>query len=225
MLAQTAPEVRGATWPNSPAHRGKVCGAFAPIGVRCRALARKRGIHTFLKGIRPTGIALCVLLSAIAGAASAGDLAASTGESTIPFALESIAGTRLRLADHSDRVVLIHFFATWCEPCRAEVSALQRLTVRYAQQPVTVLAIDVGEVGSRVRHFFDALPVSFPILLDEDRAVAKSWQVSTLPTTFVLNWALEPRFIVEGDFDWDGPEVDAKLNALLANGPPGRPAD
>lgn len=86
---------------------------------------------------------------------------------------------------------------------------------------MTVLAIDVGEVGDRVRRFFDALPVNFRVLLDEDRAVAKTWQVSTLPTTFIVDPALIPRFAVEGDFDWDRPEADDKIEALLAADPAG----
>ena len=97
-----------------------------------------------------------------------------------------MAGERISLAAHGERVVLVHFFATWCEPCRAEMAALQRLAHRFAQRPFAILAVDVGEVDSRVRRFFESVPVTFPILLDRDKAVTKAWQVSTLPTTFVL---------------------------------------
>jgi hypothetical protein len=44
---------------------------------------------------------------------------------------------------------------------------------------------------------------TFPILLDRDRAVAKAWNVATLPTTFVLDGSLQPKFVVEADFAWD----------------------
>lgn len=119
------------------------------------------------------------------------------------------------LSTFTDRVVLVHFFATWCEPCRAEMAALRRLAARFADKPVTILAISVAEVDARVRHFFEAEPVNFPILLDRDRAVSRAWQVSILPTTFVLDRSLKPRFIVEGDFDWDREESDQRLSALV----------
>jgi thiol-disulfide isomerase/thioredoxin len=79
------------------------------------------------------------------------------------FTLDSLAGERVSLAAHGDRVVLVHFFATWCEPCRAEMAALQRLADRFAQRPFAILAVDVGEVDSRVRKFFESVPVTFPI--------------------------------------------------------------
>jgi hypothetical protein len=47
------------------------------------------------------------------------------------------------------------------------------------------------------------MPLSFPILLDRDRAVAKIWGVQTLPSTFVLNRELKPRLMAEGEFEWD----------------------
>ncbi len=55
----------------------------------------------------------------------------------------------------------------------------------------------------RVRNFVEKLPVNFPVLLDRDRSVAKAWNVSALPTTFILDRNLKPRLFVERDYDWD----------------------
>lgn len=130
------------------------------------------------------------------------------------FALDSLASEHISLSTYSGHVVLVHFFATWCEPCRPEMAALQRLATRFADQPVAIIAISAGETAARVRRFFEAEPVSFPILLDRDRAVSRAWNVSTLPTTFVLDRSLKPRLMVEGDHDWDGAEAEQKLSAL-----------
>jgi thiol-disulfide isomerase/thioredoxin len=83
------------------------------------------------------------------------------------------------------------FFCNWCEPCREELPALNRLSAR-ANGSVKVFAISVAEVDLRVRRFIQTVPVDFSILLDRDRAVAKAWKVSTLPTTFVLDTDLSP---------------------------------
>lgn len=78
-----------------------------------------------------------------------------------------------------------------------------------------VLAVSVDEVDLRVRHFIQTMPISFPIILDHDRAVAKAWKVSTLPTTFVLDADLRPRLVVKADYAWD--RVDpATLPDMLA---------
>ena len=118
------------------------------------------------------------------------------------LSLPNTAGADVALEAARGHVVLVHFFATWCEPCREDLPALNRLAAR-AGGSVNVLAIAVADADQRVQRFFATTPVDFPVLLDRDRAVAKAWQVATLPTTFVLDAGLRPRFVVETDYAWD----------------------
>ena len=118
--------------------------------------------------------------------ATAAELQRWSGGGQPSFSLPTIAGAAAALEAARGHVVLVHFFATWCEPCREELPALNRLAAR-AGGDVTVLAIAVADADRSVQRFFAATPVDFPILLDRDRAVAKAWNVATLPTTFVLD--------------------------------------
>ncbi|MDB5617151.1 TlpA disulfide reductase family protein [Tardiphaga sp.] len=123
-------------------------------------------------------------------------------ETTRPdFSLQDLTGRDVALRDFAGRTVLVHFFATWCEPCREELPALTRLLER--SPGVAVLAISVAENGQRVGRFFQQTPVGFPVLLDVERKVAKSWGVTALPTTYVLDAAMRPRLMVEADYAWD----------------------
>ena len=68
--------------------------------------------------------------------------------------------------------------------------------------------------------FLQSTPVGFPVLLDRDRAVAKSWKVSMLPTTFVLDSGLKPRLVVETDYAWDNIDPKDLIDAMsAAHGP------
>jgi thiol-disulfide isomerase/thioredoxin len=154
-----------------------------------------------------------------AGQAGATELRVWSEGEREPFALDSLARGQVSLLGQRGRVVLVHFFATWCEPCRDEMVSLQRLAGRFAPEHLGILAINVGEPDSRVRRFFDSLPVDFPILLDRDKTVTKAWQVATLPTTFVLDRTLTPRFRVEGDLDWAAADANEKLAALIDDQP------
>jgi len=111
--------------------------------------------------------------------------------------------------------VLVHFFATGCEPCRTELTALRQLHNRMRDKPFTVVGVNAGEVESHVQRFFAEQPVPFPILLDRDRAMSKAWRVYVLPTTFLLDGNLTPRFVAEGDFDWSRSEVEETLTKLI----------
>jgi peroxiredoxin len=137
------------------------------------------------------------------------------------FSLPNTTGANVALETARGHVVLVHFFATWCEACREEFPALNRLVAR-AGGNVKVLAIAVADADQRVQRFFETTPVDFPVLLDRDRAVARSWQVATLPTTFVLDAGLRPRFVVETGYAWDSldPKELTSTSTINAGGPP-----
>ena len=117
------------------------------------------------------------------------------------------------MSRHAGRVVLVHFFATWCEPCREELTSLNELVARRSGN-LSVLAVNVAEVPLRVRRFLATTPVTFPVLLDADRTVTKAWGVNVLPTTFILDRSLAPRLWVEGDLDWTRTDVLAALDEV-----------
>lgn len=123
------------------------------------------------------------------------------------FALEDSAGAKRRLEPGPDGIVIVHFFATWCEPCREELPALSHMA-RQAGPSVRVIAISVAEPDMRVRRFVSTTDIDFPILLDRDRATARAWRVSVLPTSFVLDGRLAPHLVAERSVDWDGVAPD-----------------
>jgi hypothetical protein len=98
------------------------------------------------------------------------------------------------------------------------MESLQRLAAREDTTPFRIVAISVAEPDGRVRRFFESAPVSFPVLLDRDRATAKAWDVAILPTTFLLDADLVPRLFVERDLAWDRLDLRPILNALSPRG-------
>ena len=132
-----------------------------------------------------------------------------------PLALRDLDGREHRLADYRGKVVVINFWATWCEPCREEMPSLQRLADHMAGRPFVLLGVDMADSEPRVRAFLQQTPVRFPLLLDRDGAVAKAWKVKLLPTTLIIDQAQRIRHAAYGELAWDSAEIKAAIEQLL----------
>jgi peroxiredoxin len=160
-------------------------------------------------------LATAVLL-AFASRVCASELKRSDEAAKPEFTLQDMDGKTVQLKTFKGRTVLVHFFATWCESCREELPALTRFLSRSAPS-ISVVAIAVADADQRVKQFFERTPVNFPVLLDRDRAVAKSWNVSTLPSTYVLDARMKPLLRVDADFQWDTVDMDPATGNLIMN--------
>ncbi len=104
------------------------------------------------------------------------------------FNLRDLDGKQVQLSGLKGKVVLLDFWATWCEPCREEIPKLDRLSKEFKEKNVLVLGIDVNEEEDVVRTFVDKNKIGYPILLTSpnDRAIA-SYSAYSYPTTVLID--------------------------------------
>jgi len=161
--------------------------------------------------------ALAAVLSAVPGGAWAagGTLKPWSGGATPPLALRDLEGREHKLADYKGKVIVLNFWATWCDPCREEMPAMQRLQDKLAGKPFVILAVDYGEGAPRIKDFLKKVPVRFTMLLDRDTTAATAWKVKVLPTSLVIDPQQNVRFVAVGDIGWDTPPVENEIMKLL----------
>ncbi len=159
---------------------------------------------------------LCALLLVLVGtSAVAADLRPWTGGATPPLTLEDLEGRTHSLAEYRGKVVLVNFWATWCEPCRAEMPSMERLRAQLAGQPFAVLGVNMAEPLSRIEKFTAMVPVGFTLLRDRDGATAKAWRARVLPASFLVDRDGRVRYYVYGELDWTSEAVLARVRELL----------
>jgi thiol-disulfide isomerase/thioredoxin len=168
----------------------------------------------------PAAFALATLVFAFPAARSA-DLRPWTGGPAPVLELKDLAGANHKLEAYRGKVVVLNFWATWCEPCRDEMPSFNKLRQAFAGQPVMLLAVNVGEDAARIAEFTRKVPVEFPILLDRDARASREWKVRVMPTTFILGRDGRIRYTYAGGRDWADAAVRARV-AELAAGKTGR---
>lgn len=109
------------------------------------------------------------------------------GEVAPNFKLESLLGDSLELTAQRGRVVVLNFWATWCQPCREEMPDLHMTQNALEAAGVIVVGISLDEEGRDVvAPFHETFPVDYPLLLDGLDVARLYGAHYVVPTTFVI---------------------------------------
>lgn len=133
-----------------------------------------------MKNIKHT-IALALLLLALPASA------APVGTEAGNFTLKSAGGSNVRLSEYRGQVVLLNFWASWCGPCRQEFPHLDDLHRKYADLGFTVFGVNVEQDRTSADKVLRDIPVTFPVLFDDDNRVSEQYNVDAMPMTVLVD--------------------------------------
>lgn len=108
------------------------------------------------------------------------------GQVAPDFQLAKLDGSTGRLSDYQGHPVLVNFWASWCDPCKAEMPLLEKYYQKYSPGLV-VLGVNYEEGKVVAKQFIDKEGVSFPILLDTEGKTGELYEVRGFPTTFFID--------------------------------------
>jgi len=131
------------------------------------------------------------------------------------FSLPLLNGGNASLSSYKGKVVILNFWATWCPPCRAEMPSMETLYQRFKNQGLEILAVDIGEIPSKVQQFISQNAYTFPVLLDKDNKISSQYGIRAIPTTYIIDREGRIISMIVGSIRWDNPKVIAAFEALL----------
>jgi thiol-disulfide isomerase/thioredoxin len=133
-----------------------------------------------------------------------------------PLDVVDLAGKPWRLDALAGQVVVLNFWATWCEPCRLEMPSLDAMAARRRHEGVVVAAVNYKESPDVIRRFLERAPFKSQILLDAGGVATVAWTPRVFPSTVLIGRKGAPVQVVVGELDWEGADAKALLDPLVA---------
>ena len=160
----------------------------------------------------PRSLAYFVILPlAILSACNRGAHPAQTDKPAPDFTV-SDGTTSVHLANYRGKVVLLNFWATWCQPCLVELPSLLQL---HRDQPnLVILAVSIDEDPDAYKHFIARRHVDLITVRDPTESAAKLFHTDMWPETYVIDRKGIIRSKYVGAQDWSDPEIRAFLSTL-----------
>jgi thiol-disulfide isomerase/thioredoxin len=139
--------------------------------------------------------------------------------------LANLDGKVTDLQDLRDQWVLVHFWATWCGPCRKEIPALQKMAQTLPSEHLRLVLVDTAELDDEVFAFMGLAAPKLDTLMDRDGHVTEKWQPRGLPSSFLVDPDGRLRYVFLGGRDWTSEAYLTFLRGLpVGPGPRKTPA-
>jgi peroxiredoxin len=147
--------------------------------------------------------------------ASAAHAKVGKGQRAPGFSLASLKGDKVSLAGLAGQVVVVDFWAQWCEPCKRELPELDKLQKAYAQRGVKIVAVNIDKQRDNADQLVRTLGLSLDVLLDPSGAVAATYDLPKMPSSYVVDKKGVVRFVHEGYENGDVARFKKELDELI----------
>jgi cytochrome c biogenesis protein CcmG/thiol:disulfide interchange protein DsbE len=137
----------------------------------------------------------CVVVSAVFPTVSSSqhghhtteNSAPGVGAPAVPFDLKTLDGKSVGLASFRGKPLIMNFFASWCDPCREEMPLINELAAKSNKGDYSVLGIAVEDGRAAVTEYVKEVKLIFPIALDLNSTVKRSYRIFGPPATFFID--------------------------------------
>lgn len=131
------------------------------------------------------------------------------------FTLPNPDGRKISLKDFRGKLVFLNFWATWCEFCRQEMPAMERLYREFKSKGFEIVAVNVKDNRKDALAFAKELKVSYPIVMDPEGEVGLLYGAFAMPTTYLIDRKGVVVARLWGPADWYSPGARKLIRTLV----------
>ena len=166
-----------------------------------------------LANLRPLLIGLAFTSLSVSATAGA---AIKKGDKPSDFEHRTLAGPKLKLSSLRGKVVLIDFWASWCEPCKKEVPLLAHLAERLRPMGIEIVTINIDDDVANAKAFLHEHGVTLTVIPDVDKSIVSAFEPPTMPSSYVIDPEGVVREVNKGFEAGDEKKIEKQLVALKA---------
>ena len=175
-------------------------------------MRHRRGIATALASL----VLLACAWPALAGGKLPKGIIKMDGRDAPPLVLKDMDGQSWDIETARGRWVFVHFWASWCGPCRKEMPTIQAIYPEFDPAELEIVVINTAESEDTVFAFLAGVAPDLTPLMDNDGLVTERWQPRGLPATYFVDPEGKLQYLALGGRPWDTPDYLSFLRGIIA---------
>jgi len=130
------------------------------------------------------------------------------------FVLANIDGEQFSFESTRGKWVFLHFWASWCGPCKVEMPAIEKLSQMIPDDRLQIVMINTAEDEDTIFEFLASINMDLDTLMDSDGEVTELWKPRGLPTTILIDPRGNVKYQAIGGREWHKPPYSDFMNRL-----------
>jgi cytochrome c biogenesis protein CcmG/thiol:disulfide interchange protein DsbE len=159
----------------------------------------------------------CAIALVILAFVSSARAEVKAGQPAADFDAATLAGSSLKLSSLRGKVVLVDFWASWCEPCKKELPILGKLAPRLKAKGIEIVTINIDDNKSNAQEFLRAHGLNqLTVVPDSDKSIVGKYEPPKMPSSFVVDKSGVVRVVNAGFDAGDESKIEQQLSSLAA---------